>query len=101
MVVLTTVPDSKTARALARSLVEKRLAACVNVCENVKSFYRWKAKTRQSREALLVIKTLEKNFKKIQKHLGTIHPYELPELIGLPVRRSSKEYLSWIKKSVS
>ncbi len=98
--VITTVPDSKTARVLAGSLVEKRLAACVNICENVKSFYRWKAKTRQNREALLVIKTLEKNFKKIEKHLRAFHPYELPELIGLPVRRSSKEYHLWIKKSV-
>ena len=98
--ILTTVPDSKTAQSLARSLVQKRLAACVNVCENAQSYYRWKGKLKKSHESLLLIKTLGVNFEKIQKHLKAVHPYELPELIGLPVQRVSKAYLAWIKKSI-
>lgn len=99
-VLFTTAPDSRTARKLAEGLVAGRLAACVNVTDKAVSFYRWKGRLERSGESLLVIKTVKKNFSKINEFLRAAHPYELPELIALPVTRGSKEYLTWIEKSV-
>ena len=99
-VFLTTVPGSKTARKIARSLVELRLAACVNLLENATSFYRWQGKQVKSREALLVIKAPRENFDRIERYLRMAHPYELPELIAWPVSRGSSKYLAWVEASV-
>lgn len=99
-VFLTTTPDHRTGRRIASALVRKRLAACVNVIDGVKSFYRWKGKLETSSESLLIIKTVPKNFRSIQAVLKSSHSYELPELIGLPVVWGSKEYLTWLEKSV-
>lgn len=99
-VVFTTVPDARTARKIAEGLVARRLAACVNVVDKVRSFYRWKGRLERSGESLLIIKTVKKNCGKINKFLKTVHPYELPELIALPVVWGSKEYLTWVQKSV-
>lgn len=100
VVVFTTVPDSRTARKIAEALVAGRLAACVNVSDKAQSFYRWKDRLVRGSESLLIIKTVKKNFGRIEKLLKTAHPYELPELIALPVVRGSKEYLTWLEKSV-
>ena len=99
-VLFTTVPNVRTARKIAEGLVSARLAACVNVLDKVSSFYRWRGRLERSGESLLVIKTVKRNFDRIRKYLDTTHPYELPELIALPVLWGSKEYLTWVEKSV-
>lgn len=99
-VLLTTAPDVRTARKIAETLVARRLAACVNVLYKARSFYRWKGRVEQSGESLLVIKTVKRNFRRIQKVLDAAHPYDLPELVALPVVWGSKGYLTWLEKSV-
>ena len=100
VVVLTTLPDARSARRLARALVEKKLAACVTALPGAVSTYRWKKKTEVSREALVMIKTTQARWKAVQKFVLEDHPYELPELIVLPVVAGSKKYLSWMHESV-
>ena len=97
IVILTTAPDLKTARRLARLLVQKKLAACVNIARGAESFYRWKGRLENGRENLLFIKTSVKRFRRVEALIKNEHPYELPEVIGLPVSRGSKEYLSWLQ----
>ena len=100
VLILTTVPDLKTARLLARSLVEKKLAACVSFKEGFVSFYRWKGKLEKASEVTLFIKSSREKFSKIKKHILRIHPYEVPELIGVPITQGSSEYLSWLRQSL-
>ena len=98
--VLTTVADMRTARRLSRGLVTARLAACVTVVPGVVSCYRWKRKLERSHEALLIIKTNRKSWPKLSAYVRKRHPYELPELIALPVLFGLKEYLSWLSDSL-
>ena len=99
IVVLTTMPDSMSARKLAGELVRKKLAACVSLLGDVASVYRWKGKIEKARECLVVIKTSKSRWKALEKFVLSRHPYEFPELIALPVTLASKKYLSWILKS--
>ncbi len=99
-VILTTAPNLRQARALAKLLVAKRLAACVSMKPGWLSFYRWKGKIETAKEVLILIKTKERQFNKIETVIRQNHSYEIPEIIALPVRKGSKEYLSWLKKSV-
>lgn len=100
LVVLTTVPDLKTARFLAKTLVTKKAAACVSFREGFISTYRWKGKLEQTREVMLVIKTTRKNFSKIKNLIIKHHPYSVPEIVGIPVNRISSSYSAWLEKSV-
>lgn len=100
VIFLTTAPNGRSGRRIASALVRERLAACVNVIDGARSFYRWKGRLENSAESLLIIKTVKQKFDRIEKFLKTAHPYELPELIGLPVRWGSKGYLQWLARSV-
>ena len=100
MLVLTSLPDRKSAQKMAAALVEKKLAACVSLLPGVSSTYRWKGKIEKARESLLLIKTSRKAWKALQKFVLSRHPYELPELIALPVAAGSKKYLDWMEASV-
>ena len=100
IVVLTTAPDAKTARALAKRLVAGRSAACVSVKEGFVSYYRWKGKVVKAQEALLLIKSEKGKFAKIKRTLQAAHPYEVPEIISLPIVQGSSEYLSWLSASL-
>lgn len=97
ILVLTTVPDARTAKDLARSLVRRRLAACVSMKRGAVSYYRWKGKVERADEVLLTIKTVDRHFKSIQRFIESRHPYELPEIIALPVKKGSPRYLAWLK----
>lgn len=99
VLVLTTVPDAASARLLARSLVQRRLAACVTVKPGAVSYYRWKGKLERAKETLLFIKSVQRNFSGIRKHLEANHPYELPEIIAVPVVKGSKKYLAWVREN--
>jgi periplasmic divalent cation tolerance protein len=98
---LCTVPDPDAAARIAHALVEERLAACVNLIPHVRSTYRWHGKVEQTQEALLIIKTMTTvDLEKLKDRLLTLHPYDVPELLLLPVTYGLDKYLDWIAASV-
>ena len=98
--VLNPVPSIKKARQLAGLLVSRRLAACVQILPGLESHYRWRGKKETSKEVLLLIKTKISVYKKLEKILLKNHPYEVPEIICLPITKGSKPYLDWIDAEV-
>lgn len=96
LLVLTTLPDLAAARQLARALVEARLAACVNVLAPCASLYRWEGEVREDGEVPLLIKTSEDRYAALETYLRQHHPYDLPEIIALPVARGLAGYLDWV-----
>ena len=101
VVVLTTLGADADAAALARTLVEERLAACVNVLPPMTSLYRWQGTVEQEREQQLVIKTTPERVPALEARLQALHPYEVPELLVLPAAGGSAAYLEWVRKSVT
>ena len=99
--VLTTVPTISKARQLAGLLVSRRLAACIQVLPGIESHYRWKGKKEISKEVLLIIKTSTPLYKPLEKAILKHHPYEVPEIVCLPITRGSKSYLDWITREVN
>ncbi len=100
IVVLTTCPDETIAARIARDLVESGLAACVSRVGPVHSTYRWQEAVQDEPEVLLVIKTVATRYLELEMRLKSIHPYEVPEVIALPVTSGSAEYLSWLRGAV-
>jgi periplasmic divalent cation tolerance protein len=96
LVVLVTAPTPERAAEIARALVEERLAACGNVVQGVRSIYRWEGKVHEDAEALLVLKTTRARFDALRDRVLALHPYEVPEVIALPVEAGSARYLAWI-----
>lgn len=96
IVVLSACGSSEEAEQLARKLVAQRLAACVTLIPQVRSFYRWEGVITDSAESLLVIKTSRELFAKLRLALETAHSYEVPEILALPVIEGSANYLSWM-----
>jgi periplasmic divalent cation tolerance protein len=94
--VLISAPDADTARRIGRTLVEERLAACVNVIPGVSSIYRWKGAVEEAAEVLLVVKTRAARADALAARVRTLHPYELPEVVVLPVRGGSRAYMQWV-----
>ncbi len=89
------------ARKIAKVLVSRKLAACVNILPRVESIYTWKGKAEISREALLTVKSRKSLFGKIEKAVKGLHSYECPEIIALPIADGSKGYLKWIEESTT
>jgi periplasmic divalent cation tolerance protein len=100
ILVLTTAGSTEEARRLADALVERRLAACVNILKGVESIYRWKGKTEESQEWMLLIKTTGEAFERVQQTIKELHSYELPECLRIAIEDGSAEYLKWIEESV-
>lgn len=100
-VVFVTAPDRKTARALAKEILNNRLAACVNIVPQLESHYWWQGKIERSLELLLLIKTTRKQLAALEKCVLKKHPYDTPEFIALPIEAGSPRYLRWIRESVS
>jgi periplasmic divalent cation tolerance protein len=100
-IVLTTCPDATSAERIARALVEEGLAACVNILPPMRSIYRWKGKIEDATEQLLVIKSAVARFPAIRDRLRALHPYELPEIISVPIVDGLPEYLAWLNKPES
>ena len=98
--VLTTASSKEEARRLAKELVERRLAACVNIVPNINSIYRWKEKAEESQEFLLLMKTTESAIPKLRDAIQELHSYEVPECIVLPIEDGSEKNLNWIEESV-
>jgi periplasmic divalent cation tolerance protein len=100
LVVLSTVGTAEDAQRIARALVERGLAACVNVLPGVTSVYRWQGRIETEPEHLLVIKTTAEGFEPLRAALVSLHPYEVPEVVALPVRGGHGPYLAWLDASV-
>jgi len=95
-----TVPNIEEGKNIANTLVENRLAACVNIIQNVFSIYRWKGNIEREKELLLIIKTTEKNCNLIIQKVREIHSYSNPECIAFKIEKGSKIYLDWINENV-
>jgi periplasmic divalent cation tolerance protein len=100
MVVLVTVPNAETAEKLGEALVGERLAACVNVLSGVRSIYRWKGAVQKDAELLCLCKTTREQFERLRARVVELHPYELPEVVALPIELGHTPYLEWITASV-
>ncbi len=98
-IVLTTCADAEQSQAVARALVEERLAACVNIIPQVQSVYLWRGSLQSDAEYLLVIKSRADKFAAIETRIKALHSYEVPEIIAVPVTQGSAEYLAWIAAS--
>jgi|ERR1700677_849113 periplasmic divalent cation tolerance protein len=101
LVVLVTCGSRAEAKKIALAVVDKGLAACVNVVTGpVESVYRWKGKVESTREFLLVMKTTVQRFEALKAEIVRLHSYDVPEIIALPVAAGSEAYLQWVKSSV-
>jgi periplasmic divalent cation tolerance protein len=96
LLVLTNLADMASARLLAQALVEQRLAACVNMLPAVHSVYRWNDVVEEAAEVTLLIKTTTARYEELEQAIRALHPYELPEVIAVPVSAGSPAYLAWI-----
>ncbi len=96
LVVLTNLPDRESAMKLATALVERRLAACVNVLGACTSVYRWQGAIEQAAEVPLVIKSTNACYERLEAAIRELHPYDLPEVVGIPVERGLEAYLDWV-----
>lgn len=96
ILVLSTMPDEAVANEIAETLVDDGLAACVNILPGITSVYRWQDKIEKDRELLLYIKTTNKVYKKVEETIQRLHPYELPEIIAVPIERGLGDYLEWV-----
>lgn len=96
LVVFITTPTADVAAQIARALVEERLAACGNVVPGLRSIYRWEGEIHDEAEALLVLKTTRARFEALRERALALHPYEVPEVIALPIEAGSAPYLEWI-----
>jgi periplasmic divalent cation tolerance protein len=99
-VVLVTAPGMKPARALARAVLEARLAACVNLVPQLESHYWWQDKLEKSSEVLLVMKTTRVLLEPLAARVRKEHPYDTPEIVGWPIAAGSRRYLDWLEASV-
>ena len=96
LLVLSTAPDRATAERIAGTLVEERLAACVNIVPGVTSVYRWKGKIERDAEVLCLIKTRGSLLAKLSRRLTALHPYDVPEVIALRISGGAPPYLKWL-----
>jgi periplasmic divalent cation tolerance protein len=99
--VLTTTEKKEDAERIATCLVEKRIAACVQIAGPITSIYRWKGKIESALEWQCWIKSKEVLFKEIEKTIKSVHPYEVPEIIVVPIVEGSTEYLGWLESEVT
>ena len=97
LVVLTTTPNTEEAEGLARSILEARLAACVQILPKMTSVYFWEGKVQAEPEHLLLIKTLEEKFDDLQAFILRNHSYDVPEIVAIDAEKVSEDYLTWLK----
>lgn len=100
IIVLVTIPK-KDAKRATRILLNKGLAACVNIIESVSSLFLWQGKIDTAKESLLLVKTTDSLFKKLEKEVTNIHPYDVPEIISFKVDKVNKPYHDWLSKELN
>jgi periplasmic divalent cation tolerance protein len=96
LLVLTNLPDEATAGAMARILVERRFAACVNVLPAVRSVYQWQGAVEEAAEITMLIKTTQARYAELEAAIKSAHPYDVPEIIALPLAAGLPKYLEWV-----
>ncbi|MFL6595474.1 MAG: divalent-cation tolerance protein CutA [Chthoniobacterales bacterium] len=96
-----TFPDAETARRIARELVNGKLVACANILPQAKSIYRWQGKLEQSTEVLVLFKLRQARYSEFEAKLKELHPYDVPEIVAVPIATGSRDYLDWIAQSCS
>lgn len=101
IVVLSTCASEEEARSIAAKLIEEKQAACVNILPSVRSIYRWQGKVEDSTECLMIIKTDRAHFASLRTVLESVHSYELPEVLALPVVDGSPNYLAWLDRELN
>jgi periplasmic divalent cation tolerance protein len=101
LLALSTFPDQETARDISSELVTKKLAACANILPGVESIYRWKEKIESGNETLVLFKLSEERQSAFQEKLRSLHPYEVPEIIFVPISSGLPEYLRWVTENCS
>ena len=101
VIVLTNLPDRETAVKLANELVARKLAACVNVLSECTSVYRWKGTIENAREVPVLIKTRAARYAEVEAAIRVLHPYELPEIVAVPIVRGCDDYLQWVADETS
>jgi len=101
IVVFVTCASEKEGEKIAQSLVEGKLAACVNIVPGLKSVFRWKGKISTAEEVLLLVKTKDELFGKLKKKVIELHSYEVPEIIALGILAGNEKYLEWLKKETA
>lgn len=97
---LVTVPTIEEGKKIAQTLVENKLAACVNIIQNIYSLYKWKGNIEEDNEHILLIKTTDEKSDLIIQKINEIHSYEIPECIAFKIEKGSEKYLNWIKEVV-
>ena len=99
MMVFCTFPDCEKARSAGRTIVASGHAACVNLIPSVESIYSWEGEIQQDNEILAIFKVREDGYDRLEKALLAIHPYDTPEIIGIPAGKVEKAYLTWVRES--
>lgn len=101
LLVLTNLPDRAAAEALAAQLVQQRVAACVNILAPCRSVYRWQGEVQHEEEHPMLIKTTLEQYPALEQAIRAGHPYELPEIVAVPIERGLPEYLRWIAEETA
>jgi len=96
LITLCTCPNQAIAEEIASSLIEQEIAACINIIPTVTSLYKWQGKLEKDNEALMLIKTDQSRYRDLEQAIISIHPYELPEIIAVPVEQGLAGYLNWV-----
>ena len=99
ILVITTCPGTISAKKIAQDLVTEKLAACVNILPEVQSYFSWVGKVDTANEHMLIIKTTSENYNAIETYIKKVHPYELPEVIAVPIEAGLTAYLEWVSKN--
>ncbi len=101
LLVLTNLPDRAGAEKLAAALIRKRVAACVNILAPCRSVYRWKGEVQQDEEHPMLIKTTSERYGALEAEIRKSHPYELPEIVAVPIERGLPAYLAWVAEETT
>ena len=101
LLVLTTISDVEKGKSFAHQVIAKRLAACCNIVPGITSIYRWQGELNDDNECLIIMKTASNRYSELEEFVRSAHPYEVAELIALPVETCLQEYLSWILKETT
>ena len=96
-IIFSTGPNIRVAKRIATALVRERLAACVNILPVLRSIYRWRGKIQSAEEVLVVIKARASDYRRVEKRLLALHPYELPEIVSVRIANGYSRYLAWLE----
>ena len=99
LLIFVTTGSETEAEAIAKTLVEERLVACVNIVSPIRSIYRWEGKAADDREWFLMMKTLATRFPAVETRIKALHSYQVPEIIAVPIETGSEAYLRWIREA--